>query len=81
MASGTPVLTSNNSALREIAGGYAHLVDPLDVEEIARAIAHCMSDQAHRDNLRKLGLRRSEAFQWSKTAEQTLAIYRQVLDS
>jgi alpha-1,3-rhamnosyl/mannosyltransferase len=79
MASGTPVITSNNSALREIAGGYSHLVDPLDIEEIARAIAHCMSDPAHRENLRKLGLRRSESFQWSRTAEQTLALYREVM--
>ena len=81
MASGTPVITSNTSALREIGGGYAHLVDPFDVEEIARAIAHCMSDQAHRDNLRKLGLRRAETFLWSKTAEKTLEVYREVLAS
>jgi glycosyltransferase involved in cell wall biosynthesis len=81
MASGTPVITSNNSALREVAGGYAHLVDPLDIEEIARAIAHCMTDEAHRENLCKLGLRRAETFHWSKTAEQTLALYRQVLAS
>ena len=33
------VVTSNTSALKEVAEGYAHLVNPLDVEEIAKAIA------------------------------------------
>lgn len=79
MASGVPVITSNNSALKEVAEGYAHLVDPLDVDEIAHALAHCMSDREHREALAKLGLRRAEDFRWSKTAAQTLEIYERVL--
>ena len=35
MACGVPVLTSSTSALQEIAGGYAYLVDPMDVDAIA----------------------------------------------
>src|SRR5262249_12397513 len=35
MACGTPVLTSSTSALQEVAGGYAYLVDPMDVDAIA----------------------------------------------
>ena len=79
MAAGVPVITSNKSALREIGEGYAHLVDPLDVEEIARAIAHCMTSTEHRDSLRRLGLHRSRDFDWRYTAESTLALYREVL--
>jgi len=79
MASGVPVITSSNSALKEVAEGYAHLVDPLDVDEIASAIAHCMRDRDHRDSLARLGSRRAEDFRWTRTAEQTLRIYNRVL--
>ncbi len=76
MASGVPVVTSNTSALREIAEGHAHLVDPLDVDAIAGAITECMSDPEHRAALAKLGRRRAETFRWRRTAERTLEIYR-----
>jgi glycosyltransferase involved in cell wall biosynthesis len=75
MASGVPVITSNNSALREIAEGFAHLVDPLDINGIAKAIAQCMSDPAHRASLAKLGLRRADDFRWEETARRTLEVY------
>ena len=79
MASRVPVVTSNTSALKEVAEGYAHLVNPLDVEEIAKAIAQCMADEDHRDALIKLGVRRAEDFRWSRTAEQTLDVYNSAL--
>jgi glycosyltransferase involved in cell wall biosynthesis len=81
MASGVAVITSNTSALKEIAEGYAHLVDPLDVEGMANAIAHCMSDADHRNSLAKLGLRRAEDFRWSQTARKTLEIYISAIQS
>ncbi len=79
MASGVPVITSNTSALKEVAEGYAHLVNPLDVEEIAKAIAQCTADQVHRDALISLGSRRAEDFRWTRTAEQTLEVYNSAL--
>ncbi|MCB1057776.1 MAG: glycosyltransferase family 4 protein [Acidobacteria bacterium] len=79
MASGVPVITSDNSALKEVAEGYAHLVNPLDVDAMAEAIAHCMGDEEHRAALAKLGLRRSKDFRWQRTAERTLEVYQSVL--
>ena len=79
MASGTPVLTSNTSALKEIASGCAHLVDPLDVERMAKAIARLMTDDDYRRDLAEKGRDRSRDFRWERTAEQTLALYREVL--
>jgi glycosyltransferase involved in cell wall biosynthesis len=75
MASGVAVITSNTSALKEIAEGYAHLVDPLDIDGMAKAIARCMGDPEHRATLAKLGLRRSEDFRWDRAAKKTLEIY------
>jgi alpha-1,3-rhamnosyl/mannosyltransferase len=79
MASGTPVITSNTSALKEVGQGYAHLVDPLDVEAMAAAIVRCVSDDEYRTGLAKRGRKRAEDFHWRRTAEKTLALYRQVL--
>lgn len=75
MASGVAVITSNTSALKEAAEGYAHLVDPLDIEGMAKAIAHTLSDPEHRTALARLGARRAEDFRWGQTAKKTLEIY------
>ena len=79
MASRVPVITSNTSALKEIAAGYADLVNPLDVGAIAGAIVRVVSDRDHRQSLRKLGARRAEDFDWRQAATKTLDIYRRVL--
>lgn len=80
MASGVAVITSNTSALKEIAEGYAHLVDPLDIDGMAKAIARCMGDSEHRASLAKLGLRRAEDFRWDRAAKKTLEIYLDVIE-
>lgn len=75
MASGVAVITSNTAAIKEVAEGYAHLVDPLDIEGMAKAIAHTMSDPEHRTALARLGARRAEDFRWGQTARKTLEVY------
>ena len=79
MASRVPVITSNTSALKEIAAGYADLVNPLDVEAMAGAIVRSVSDSDHRKSLRKLGQRRSEDFRWPQAAQKTHEIYLRAL--
>lgn len=79
MASGTPVLTSNTSALKEVAGGYAHLVDPLDTRRMAKAIVRLMTDDEYRARLAEKGLARARDFHWRRTAEHTLEVYLDVL--
>lgn len=79
MASGVPVITSNTSALKEIAAGYAHLVSPMDVDAMAGAIRRCLLDEEHHKSLRVAGLRRSQDFSWKRAAEQTLNVYRLAL--
>ena len=79
MASRVPVITSNTSSLNEIARGYAELVNPLEVEEIATAIERCMKDREHARQLTDRAASRAAGFQWQSAAESTLAIYRDVL--
>lgn len=77
MASGTPVLTGDRSAMREIAGDAAELVDPEDVDSIARGLRHALTDVARRDALRARGLARAAEFTWARTAAETVAVYEE----
>jgi glycosyltransferase involved in cell wall biosynthesis len=75
MACGTPVVTSRGGATEEVAGGAAVLVDPLDVESIARGIAEAA---ARRDELRALGLARAAGFTWAGVADRVEAAWREL---
>jgi glycosyltransferase involved in cell wall biosynthesis len=81
MASGTPLLASDRQAIPEIAGGTAELVDASDVDGLAARMAALLADRARRLELRKKGLARAAFFSWRKTAEATLQVYRDVLET
>lgn len=74
MACGTPVLTSDLGATREVAGDAALLIDPLDSEAIAHALHRLIVDRNLRRSLSEKGLVRAQQFSWQTTARQTLAI-------
>lgn len=76
MACGTPVLTSNVSALPEVAGDAAILVDPLDEESIADGMKRLLDDRGLRGRLRAAGLARAGGFSWRETARKTAAVLR-----
>jgi glycosyltransferase involved in cell wall biosynthesis len=75
MACGTPVLTSNRTALPEAAGDAALLVDPTSVEQISAGVRSITSDTALRRELRERGLVRAARFSWA----QSVARVHQVL--
>ena len=77
MACGTPVLTSNITAMPETAGDAALLVDPRSVEEIARGMDRVVSLSGLRQDLRTKGLKRAAQFSWARTA----ATAREVIQS
>jgi glycosyltransferase involved in cell wall biosynthesis len=78
MACGCPVVTSDTSAMPEIAGGAAVLSDPHDPASISRAIVEAAAPG--RDRLRDGGLRRAGQFTWGATAASTLDVYREVAE-
>lgn len=77
MGCGTPVITSNVSALPELAGDAALLVDPRDHDTLARAMETLATDAALRHELGERGRRRAETFTWERTARATLRAYRE----
>jgi glycosyltransferase involved in cell wall biosynthesis len=76
MLCGTPVVTSERSAMEEVAGGAAELVDPREVESIAAGIERAL---ARRDELRAAGLVRARAFTWESSADATVQAYRKAV--
>ena len=79
MACGAPVITSDNSSMKEVAGGAAVLVDPLDVRALTEALVKVSEDQQLRRDLSAKGLKRAADFSWHQTARLTLDAYRDAL--
>jgi glycosyltransferase involved in cell wall biosynthesis len=63
----------------ETVGGAARLVDPNDVEEIARAMAEMLSDEKVREHYAEAGRNQVKKFSWEQTALMTLNVYRELL--
>jgi glycosyltransferase involved in cell wall biosynthesis len=81
MACGTPVITSKTTSLPEVAGDAAVLVNPEDVEELAEAMMRVLSDDSLQSQLRSRGLERAKQFTWQRAAQQTLAVYREIVNN
>jgi len=77
MACGTPVICSNTSALPEVAGDAALLVDPQDQDRWAEAIMRLCTRPALREDLRAKGLVRATAFSWDRCADAVLEAIRE----
>ena len=78
MACGTPVVTSNTSAIPEVAGEGAILVDPTDADAIAAQILKLEQDAGYREQQIAYGLDRTKQFSWQHTAEQLLKVYQSI---
>jgi len=76
LACGTPVACANTSSLPEVAGNAALLFDPTQVDAIVDALQRLLGDANLRADLRHQGLTQAAKFSWSRTAQETLALYR-----
>ncbi len=81
MAVGTPVVCSNTSSLPEVAGDAALLFPPEDRVALASAMEDVIRNPLVAGELRRKGFARARQFTWQRTAEQTIAIYREVANS
>ncbi len=79
MRVGTPVITSKVTAMPEVGGEAALLVDPHDMEDIAQAMARLLSDKTFGNELAAKGKARAEAYTWANTGEQYLDLYRSMV--
>ncbi len=75
MACGVPVVCSNGSSLPEVAGDAALLVDPLNTDGLAEAMARALEDADLRREMIARGLARATRFTWEQAARQLLTTF------
>ena len=81
MASGTPVICCEGGAQCELVGDAAEIVPAGDAGALCNAMEHLLADEALRAKAITAGFARAAAFSWDRTAEKTLAIFREALDN
>jgi len=79
-AANVPVLTSSTSALPEVAGNAALLVDPDDPAAIAQGLAQLLDDEDLRNVLRAAGTARVASYTWHRCARTTAAALHRALE-
>jgi glycosyltransferase involved in cell wall biosynthesis len=77
MMCGAPVVAADRTALPEVLGHAALLVDPQEVGEFVEAILSLLDHPERRRELCEAGQRHARQFTWAATARATLDAYRQ----
>ena len=67
------------SAIPEIAGDRAILVNPTDVNAIATQLLKLEKDKLYRKQQIEFGLERVKLFSWQYSAEKLLKVYQSIL--
>ena len=78
MSCGTPVVTSTSTAMPEVAGDAAFLVNPYDVNDILRGIEEALIHNTLRSSKVTAGLQRVNQFSWDTSARQMQEIYQSI---
>ena len=78
MACGTPVVTANTTAMPEVAGDAALLVDSTSVEQIASAMEQLVSDTSLQRRLREEGPTRAARFSWGDTISRVRRVFGEI---
>jgi glycosyltransferase involved in cell wall biosynthesis len=79
MACGTAAIAGDNTSLPELAGDAALLVDSSSTEAIAAALEQLLGTPELRERLAARGLERSRGYTWAGCAEETVAVYRELV--
>ena len=79
LAFGKAVITSNISALPEVAGNAALYVDPNSTADISRSISKLATDHILRKQLESNAKVRAQTFSWDRTVDQTVSVFESLL--
>lgn len=81
MACGTPVLSSDATSLPEVLGDGAELLPAQDAASWSKALERALDDDPWAVELARRGQAWVKRYSWSRTAEETLFVYSDVLES
>ena len=77
MACGIPVITSNTGSLPEVVGDAGIMVDPYDIDGLAKAMYEVLNNEGLKEEMVKKGLERAKMFSWKKCAKEVLDVYEE----
>lgn len=78
MACGTSVITSDRGAFPEVVGDAGIMIDPYDVDGLAKAMRDVLNNEGLREDIIKKGLERAKMFSWEKCAKEVLEVYEEM---
>lgn len=78
MAHGVPVITSNRSALPEVAGDAALLINPEETDDLSNALLRLIQDADLRARLAASGRARAARYTWDRAAGATYSVYQEL---
>lgn len=81
MQCGTPVITSNTSALPEVVGDAGLTIDPLDEAALRQSMISLLTDSNLSADLSRRGIERARQFSWNRFMDDTVAAFRKALDT
>lgn len=81
MTAHTPIVTTKEGSLEEIAGNAALFVDAYDSDDIARGIIDVLESNETRDKLVAAGKKRINDFSWQKSASMLADLYKSIAKS
>lgn len=79
MAAGCPVIISTCPTLTEVAGNAAFACPATDVNAFVSTMGQLLEDEPLRRQRRTAGIERAASFTWTRTAQQTLSVYDDLL--
>ena len=81
MKMGLPVITSNITAMPEVAGGAAYLVDPNSIEDMTSAMSEVLQNRILREEMIEKGLGLVHPYTWKNVSERYLELYQEIIES
>jgi glycosyltransferase involved in cell wall biosynthesis len=81
MQCGTPVISSNVTSLPEVVGNAGILVEPQNQEQLKQAMLNILSNISLQETLRQKSIMRAKQFSWEKCANETIEIYKKIINS
>ncbi len=78
MASGTPVVCTQEHCFPEIAGGAAFYFSKNNIGEFCQKLFELLTDEEKREEIIKRGKIHAREFSWEKCARKTLSVYKKV---
>ncbi len=79
MKVGLPVITSNITAMPDVADDAALLIDPYDIKAMAHAMKRLLIDKMLRSELVQKGKERVKDFSWTRSAGQYMELFESLV--